>query len=472
MGFLNNEGLSYFWQLLKIKLESKKDKVLDKKIYQNIIATANNQAAGTFYFLKIRPDSFYTPCYVKFRIRVYINDDMTNSTKLNYNETTLSEWQIYGTNASYRNYNAIYSASYRPYYYLSAYRLTSAGYNAGLSNYIGVSIYSSTNATLATLKRDIEVELLEVSGGTYELLDEPVLASAFYSTTNYAGLTNSDAYTQGTRMSGDSNTIDRLNYASYQPLAQNAVYGTQLVLSADGVSYNSICTSRGTGTSKVCTTEGFLPEHILYYSNGNTVAKGSRLVAGYLYEALPFDFRYSCNCGTTLTAHKPVYLKCTYTDGLYYLATDGWYTQTLPTEADGYYYILVGYTYSTTSLYIKPYHPVFIYDGTNIREFVPGNEVVDALATQTGVVDIATAGGNKTGNVDFTFPKAFKEPPIITYGVRFSNDYAITYVTVQLKSLSATGGTFRWRNSHSSTSGTAYSGVVYYSAIGELADTE
>lgn len=356
---------------------------ISSKIYQNVIATSNTQALGTFYCLSVMPDNYYEPCRIKIRVRAYINEESTNANKDNFYEETISELCITGTSLSwYRNQNAIYSTSYRPYYYITTYRATKTGLEANHPHYVGVSLYNATSPTTATLKRDIVVELLEVENCTATLLDELILQSNFVDGTNYTtGITNTDATSMGTKQTGDNNSIDRLQYGSFSPKAKETSYGTQLVLSLDGKTYFSICNSRSVATTKTCTTMPFRPEHILYYANSNTISTNSNFSAGYMYEAIPFDARYSHNLGSTLVAQAPAYLKCTYSNGGFYLDSTNWFTQAEPTEEDGFYYIFIGYAYSTTAIALKPVHTVYKF--VNGRFSVVEPNVVESIGTAT-----------------------------------------------------------------------------------------
>ncbi len=293
---------------------------------------------------------------------------MTEEKKTLYCSDSIVEFDIAGGTVSYKSQNSYYNASYRPHCYVSLYRVTGAGFNAGKSCYIGVALYNSTAPTTKTLMRDVYVEVLSVDSCSIELLDEPVLKSAFYDATNYAGITNADGYSLGHKHTGDANSIDRLCYASYQPKAGSTIYGTQIILSADGETYHSICTSRSTGTTKKHTDEGFLPEFILYDSDPGAVSAGNRIATSAAYRSIPFDARYSHNLGSKLVAHKPCYLKSTLEDGLFYL-TDDWWTQTVPTEEDGFYYIFVGFAYSTSSIYIDPVHPIYKFYSGKFRRW-------------------------------------------------------------------------------------------------------
>ena len=123
----------------------------------------------------------------------------------------------------------------------------------------------------------------------------------------------------------------------------------------------------GESTGKTAYTGGLILGKILYsagYGTGGNYAAGANTSA--IYEAFPFSFRYSSNCATTLTASKPVYLVGTVniTDGLFYLDTTQWWTQTEPTSEDGKVYILVGQAYSTYQVWLATENTAYqYYDG-------------------------------------------------------------------------------------------------------------
>lgn len=118
-----------------------------------------------------------------------------------------------------------------------------------------------------------------------------------------------------------------------------------------------------------------------------------------------FDIRYpilwanaACNAGSTrtdfchaaqvaiattqsmtLTAYKPVYIKGTLSGTLFTPVSTTPLTQTEPTSADGYQYMLLGYAYSTTTIYLLPYHPIFVYSGGKLRQFDATQKDLDEL---------------------------------------------------------------------------------------------
>ena len=111
---------------------------------------------------------------------------------------------------------------------------------------------------------------------------------------------------------------------------------------------------------------------IVYYGTTASVAAGSRPSAAYLWQeytlTLGYSFQQSPNY--ELTAWKPVYLKCApQSDGSAIIDSTTPFTQDLPTTEDGKLYILLGFAYSTTSIELVYYHPVYWYKGGRIRPF-------------------------------------------------------------------------------------------------------
>ena len=126
-----------------------------------------------------------------------------------------------------------------------------------------------------------------------------------------------------------------------------------------------------TGTTKTMLTNvEFDPfGAILYWESTSTINAGASISSTTPKYSAPFDLRYTFNCGTTLTAHKPFYLKVSMqSNGKVKIASTTPWAQALPTTADGYYYIYLGRTYSTYQLGLTPYHPVYFHDGTKIVE--------------------------------------------------------------------------------------------------------
>lgn len=165
-----------------------------------------------------------------------------------------------------------------------------------------------------------------------------------------------------------------------------------LMRTSDG-RWSSIVTSSSTATTHTKSSELFMLGSKIWWTP-NTVGANTALHTAWraIYSfRRRIDFRYSSNCGTTLTAGKPVYLVGKVNNG-YFALDDTWWTQTLPTSEDGKVYVLVGGAYNThqVDLYennewywfkggsVRPYggsggkitfgdvnNPLYTYDGTN-----------------------------------------------------------------------------------------------------------
>ena len=166
-----------------------------------------------------------------------------------------------------------------------------------------------------------------------------------------------------------TNWIVQLNYNTNTV----GIYGGTVKAGANGVkqyslimrdtedTWTSLTTTAGTGTSKARYTGGLNPDKLLYMGSSSSYAAGAS--TGTCYDASAFDFRYSSNCGSTLTIGKPVYLVGTLTNGLFYLDAT-WWTQTLPTAEDGKTYVYVGIAYSAYQVYLTAENPLYqFYDG-------------------------------------------------------------------------------------------------------------
>lgn len=167
---------------------------------------------------------------------------------------------------------------------------------------------------------------------------------------------------------------------------------TILLRTSDG-RWSSIVTSSSTATTHTKSSELFMLGSKIWwspYTVGANTALHTAWRSIYSFRRR-IDFRYSSNCGTTLTAGKPVYLVGKVNNG-YFALDDTWWTQTLPTSDDGKVYVLIGGAYNTyqVDLYennewywfkggsVRPYggsggkitfgdvdNPLYTYDGTN-----------------------------------------------------------------------------------------------------------
>lgn len=102
---------------------------------------------------------------------------------------------------------------------------------------------------------------------------------------------------------------------------------------------------------------------IVYNSTNGSVNSGARPPVGTLWQQYTLTIGYSYV--KSLTAWKPVFLKCTpESDGSAKMKD---IVQALPSSNDGYIYIFLGVAYSATAMELRAEHPVYWHDGTGIR---------------------------------------------------------------------------------------------------------
>lgn len=194
------------------------------------------------------------------------------------------------------------------------------------------------------------------------------------------------------------------NYYNSFKAGANKVFPYTIIMQCSDGRWESIVTSSSTGTSKARNTHGFrLGQIALMYANA-TYTENANIGANTIYEEKSdlIDHRYSFNTANDATngttAVKPVYLVGTVnaTDGLFYLDTT-WWTQTLPSTADGKVYIYLGDAYDYYRMSFRIHHPIYCYTNGMIRQFAQD------CATVNGV-DISTKMDktNPTGSGSFS----------------------------------------------------------------------
>lgn len=381
---LKSNGTNAYWGNL--------DDVRMTKSYTNVKATSNDNAGGSFFFAKLRPTTYQTNWYVKFRII----GTVTSNTNY-YGHNTCELWGYANTYSRYYNVNNIRNTSYRPIYYYSIFFYTETGFNNNCGNWIGFNLYNATNQT--TVNRNITVEILDYKDCTIELSDtlytpetipDRSAHTGWYTSTysnGSASITNLDACTAGVKMSGDANStsISNLYYANGNYVADSALYRYQLVFEKSENVFtplNNTSNTTGTGKTMLTSVEFNAFGKICYYSSTTTVAASGGISAGSLFYAYSgVDLRQTFNCGTTLTSHKPFYLVVTPTSGgMCKLASAAPWAQTLPIADDGNWYILLGRTYSTYQFTLYPIHPVYRHNGTEVEVVTQNMHELEPMA--------------------------------------------------------------------------------------------
>lgn len=172
----------------------------------------------------------------------------------------------------------------------------------------------------------------------------------------------------------------------------NKVFPYTIILQCSDGRWESIVTSSSTGTSKARNTHGFrLGQIALMYADATyneNATIGDYNVWEHYTNVIDhrFSFNTANNSTSGTTANKPVYLvgAINSSDGLFYLDTT-WWTQTLPSTADGKLYIYLGDAYDYYRMTFRIHHPVYCYTNGKIRQFAQDAATVNGLTVQTAV---------------------------------------------------------------------------------------
>lgn len=357
---------------------------IETKTYTDVIATKNESQHATFFYLKLRGDTYNTKWYIKTRVFATIPD------KILYETDTIFElWGYANTYGGYACMNKIKSTSYRPIYYNSYFAVSETGYNNNCGGWIGFNLVSSNNNTSTSYKRNIVVELLDYQNCEVELQDDLIIPdniperashTNWYTSTN-TSFSNFDACSQGLKQSGDSNTtsISNLYYYNGSYIADSPIYRYQLLFHVDEDRLTPLNNNNNvTGTTKTMLTDvEFDPfKDIFYYSSTTTIAANANIGASVLFYSISgIDMRYSFNITTSaFIAHKNVYLIVTpTTNNKVKLASADPLTQTLPITEDGYWYLLLGRSYSGYGMALYRDHPIYAYKNGKLMTIKPTN---------------------------------------------------------------------------------------------------
>ena len=201
----------------------------------------------------------------------------------------------------------------------------------------------------------------------------------------------------------DNNTTYTINYSvdngNYIAGVGNYVISRySLIMQKPDMTWEKITDPNVTysiGTTKTANTSGFLLNQIRYYNTTTNLATGAKTASNVCYEkAATFDIRYSTNCGnsTGWSQGDYIYLVGTInpTDGLFYLDTTQWWTNTLPNSNDGKLYIRVGVviTGNSYNVTLHDVRPIFYHNGIKLCEYKVADNKQDLLVSGTNIKTI------------------------------------------------------------------------------------
>lgn len=203
-----------------------------------------------------------------------------------------------------------------------------------------------------------------------------------------------------------SNTIGyQLRTNSQQLAVSDKCYRYRLLFtSKDGTKYVPANTSTSTNATSSRTTNTTPIDpfgEIFYYGSTTALSAGGKPAVTILWQQYVVTLGYSFNntgSALVLTADAPVYLKCTpQNDGS---AVMDYYTQALPSTADGKIYIFLGVAVTETTIELAMKHPVYHYANGAIRPWTNPNYPVTSVNGQTGDVTVSGSLPAVTGADD------------------------------------------------------------------------
>lgn len=353
------------------------------KTYTGIIAQENNFANGTYYFGTVMPDDYNTPWRIKYRITSNVE-----GTK-DYSGLFIIEFYAsQNKRIGYKIFNTHTSTGSRSLCNHVLYSATEAGIEAGYGHALGIGLRNSNNCTNSSYKRNFTIEVLEIENCSCDMLDSMTLFASLTgaNATNYSGYTEYDGANNGLRETGDYNDYTRLLNPNARLYAgSNKIFPNTIIMEKEDGKFESLVLYSSTATTKSKNTSGFKLDRILYHCSGSTISANSLTSTWTIYEAYSdINFSYSSNCGTTLTAYKPIYLKGTIENDLFYLA-DVWHTQSLPTIDDGFAYIYLGDAWSSNKINLSTQHPIYVYKNGHVQNYVGNAETVNGHTVESDV---------------------------------------------------------------------------------------
>lgn len=185
----------------------------------------------------------------------------------------------------------------------------------------------------------------------------------------------------------NTDTID-VNRYSYNLVAGVQVTRYKLLLEGiDGKMY-PVTIGDSLGTTKTVSTQAFRLNGLILY-NQATTSTAANAVSTIWRTATPAStVAYTFNSNLTGT-QLPIYLVgIMQADGSFKLDNSSftsWYTQTLPTSADGKIYIYIGHQHSTNSFRLVENHPIYEYKNGRVRLYTPEPEAASLSTLIAGL---------------------------------------------------------------------------------------
>lgn len=433
---------------------------MQKTYTGNYYGTGDNYDSTSFFFISLKPDTWYKPWKIKFKIRSYCPAH-TECDSVTYGLYTgrLGSY-------SYANWNER-NDSYA-HYYTSVRTLNQTGFNAGLSHALGICLRYASNYTNTGWPRTFEVEIYDYEGCTVSLLDAPLLwANWPNAANNYNGWSVPDAVTRGlcetndATGNNDDRTLQDIMYFRFKSGAAGIGRYTLLMEESTGV-YSSLTTtfpSSNTPLTTLTMNTGvkYKLGRIIYFNQGanragNTnIGNDNQYFTSYSLIDGRYTFQYTAGA---LTGYKPFYMVGTLdADGFFTIdpAATAW-SQDLPTANTNKVYVFLGTVYPDTNAYriaLELDHPIYTFTNGALKQINPGNITGDASTVGGHTVEADVPSDAVFTDTTYTFDG--------TYNASSNKAATVSTVTNAINALDGgtigTGSTTKTITSLSQTNG-------------------
>ena len=147
------------------------------------------------------------------------------------------------------------------------------------------------------------------------------------------------------------------------------------------------------------TGEAFDINYPIYYLT-NSISAGS---TGNWRAYMAYPFTITTTQSITLIAYKEAFIKGTLSGTTFTPASTAPITQTRPTSADGYIYMLLGVATSTTQLFLQPHHPIYHFYNGVFQEYNVHHSSTTAKTAYGSTATTASANGGSITVTDIQY---------------------------------------------------------------------
>lgn len=332
-------------------------------------STTSNHDTATWYFISVKPDSWYKPWKIKLKVRSFC-PSYTNI-------DSITESTIWGRadSITYSNYTEKYDNGH---YYIGVRALKKAGFDAGYSHAVGVDILWATNYATSTYYRTFELDYYYCENCTVTVLDTPLLWGNWSggTGTNYNNISALDAVTRGYTETGDRNELYAMGLRNYNSAYIKGAIAAESVIVGDVDGYQQVAS----GVS-------FDMAYPVLWSTA-TLAVGAVNYANLFTQIYDRSIA-NIKSGFTSAANKVIYLVVTIS-GKTATVDSTVVTDTLPTSDDGKVYIAIGRMGNNSNgqnyFFFWQEKPMYFYKNGAVRQYY---NIANATTTTDGLMSSA-----------------------------------------------------------------------------------